>query len=199
MTVRVIAGLGNPGERYDGTRHNAGFAVVDALAQSEGAVWRASTRFSAHTADVVIAGKPVTLVKPQAYMNRSGQVLGELFRFHKWRPEGLLVAVDEFQIPVGAAKLSIGGSAGGHNGLADIIARIGAGFVRYRIGVGPDTKPLMDIADFVLRPFAPDELERFRSALPQFVEGLRLVVRSGPLLAMNHLNRKTNNNERNAD
>lgn len=199
MTVRVIAGLGNPGERYDGTRHNAGFAVVDALARSEGVDWRASARSRAHTADVVLAGKPVMLVKPQAYMNLSGQVIGELFRFFKWCPEDLLVVVDEFQIPLGSAKLSIGGGAGGHNGLENLISRIGAGFARYRIGVGPETKPLMDISDFVLGRFTPDELGQFQSALPRFVEGLRIVARSGPLLAMNHLNRKPINHERNAD
>lgn len=199
MTVRVIAGLGNPGERYDGTRHNAGFAVVDALARSEGVDWRASPRSRAHSADVVLAGKPVMLVKPQAYMNLSGQVIGELFRFFKWCPEDLLVVVDEFQIPLGSAKLSIGGGAGGHNGLENLISRIGAGFARYRIGVGPETKPLMDISDFVLGRFTPDELGQFQSALPRFVEGLRIVARSGPLLAMNHLNRKPTNHERNAD
>jgi PTH1 family peptidyl-tRNA hydrolase len=191
MAVRVLAGLGNPGARYDGTRHNVGFVVLDALARQCGATWTASERFRAHTADVVIEGNPVRLVKPQAYMNCSGGVLGELFRFHKWKPEELVVAVDEYQIPVGSLKVSTGGGAGGHNGLQDIIERLGAQFIRFRIGIAPEEKPLQPMADFVLGRFNEVEQAAFTARLDDYVNGLRMLVSLGPALAMNTLNRKS--------
>ncbi len=191
MSVRVIVGLGNPGLRYDETRHNAGFRVVDALAREAGGVWREDPRYRAHTAVVTIADRPILLAKPRTYMNASGTTVGEICRYLKLRPEDFCVVYDEIQVPVGGLKVSQGGGPGGHNGVTDIIQRIGAAFVRYRIGVGPEDKPSVPLSDFVLGRFTEAERTLFESSMSHYLDGLRLIVAQGPVLAMNSLNQRS--------
>ncbi len=190
MSVRVIVGLGNPGRQYDRTRHNIGFAAVDALAARAGVSWRETGRFCAQTASVVIAGSPVLLAKPQTFMNESGRAVGALCRYHRWAASDVCVVYDEYQIPVGGAKLSIGGSHGGHNGIRDLIAVMDPEFVRYRIGIGPSEKPSASLQDFVLGRFTHAEQEALEAAWPSLLAGLDLLVREGPVQAMNTLNRR---------
>ncbi|MDP0500953.1 MAG: aminoacyl-tRNA hydrolase [Verrucomicrobiota bacterium JB022] len=190
MPVRVIAGLGNPGPRYDGTRHNIGFRAVDELAKRLGASWSENKKFCAHTASVEIAGQPVVLMKPDTFMNLSGKSLGEICRFYKWKPAECVVVYDEYTLPVGRLKLSLRGSPGGHNGVADIINRLGDAFIRFRIGIMPAQKPLAPLKDFVLGRFTPDEQAAIDRALPEWLEGLEYLVRHGPERAMNQLNQK---------
>lgn len=190
MSVRVIVGLGNPGPRYDETRHNAGFRVVDALAAAEGATWREESRYRAHTASVILRGHPVLLAKPQTFMNESGYTVGELCRYLKLRPAEICVVYDEYQVPVGGLKVSTSGGPGGHNGISSIVGRIGGDFVRYRIGIGPDKKPSMVLSDFVLGAFAESERARFEASFERYLEGLRQLVAEGPLRAMNLLNQR---------
>ncbi len=188
--VRVIAGLGNPGREYDGTRHNIGFALLDHLASKEGLIWKRSSRFSAQTAETVLQGQTVLLLKPLTYMNASGRSLQEVCRFYRWSPEQIIVAYDEFQIALGQLKVSLRGSAGGHNGVEDIIQRLGGGFIRYRIGIAPEVKPLVPLHDFVLGKFAENELLKMNARMDALVQGLNLILEKGALIAMNQLNQR---------
>lgn len=194
-SVRVIAGLGNPGSRYDGTRHNIGFVAVDRLAATRSAPWRPESRFCAHTASIEIAGHPVLLVKPQTWMNASGKAIGNLCRFYKWLPASVLVVVDEFQLALGSTKLSLRGSAGGHNGLADIIQRMGPEFPRFRIGIAPAEPTRQAMTDYVLGKFTPEETQTLTTCWERILSELELTVQKGPSLAMNTINQRTQRNE----
>lgn len=191
MSVSLIAGLGNPGRDYAGTRHNLGFVVVDALARAEGLSWSHERRFESEVARwEVRPGVTRWLVKPQTFMNESGRALRALLAFHKVPPGSLTVAYDDFNIDLGLVKVSVRGSAGGHNGIASVLAHVGDGFARYRLGIGVPRPPAMDIADFVLTKFPSSEQSRIEQLLPTFVDGLRLLLDNGPAHAMNLLNRR---------
>jgi PTH1 family peptidyl-tRNA hydrolase len=194
-TVRVIAGLGNPGTRYDGTRHNIGFAAVDRLAAAHAASWKAESRLCAHTATIEIAGNPVLLLKPQTYMNASGKAIGNVCRYYKWRPAACLIVVDEFQLELGRTKLSLDGSAGGHNGIADIIQLLGPEFSRYRIGIAPSEPTPMRMTDYVLGKFTPGEINTLANCWERLLSELELIVRTGPRLAINTINQRIPKNE----
>lgn len=193
MPVTLLAGLGNPGAKYAGTRHNLGFEVVDALAQAEKLSWKHEARFEADVARWnVRPGETRWLVKPQTYMNESGRALRRLLDFLKLPPDALAVAYDEMNIELGRVKLSVDGSAGGHNGIASLLEHVGNGFVRYRLGIGSATRPPgMDLADYVLGKFSLSEQQLIDQNLDSFVEGARLLFTSSPAEAMNRLNRKT--------
>ncbi|WP_338846824.1 aminoacyl-tRNA hydrolase [Massilia sp. W12] len=182
MSIRLIVGLGNPGPEYALTRHNAGFWLVDNLANSlPGCRLQRESRFNALAAKTRIAGEEVWLLQPQTYMNRSGQSVGALARFFKLTPEQVLVVHDELDMLPGVAKLKKGGSSGGHNGLKDITAALGSqDYWRMRIGIGhPRVFNLQQpVADFVLQRPRPEQLtdiekalEKCLSVIPQLVEG----------------------------
>lgn len=193
MSVTLLAGLGNPGAKYAGTRHNLGFKVVDALAAAEGLSWKHETRFEAEIARWnVQPGETRWLIKPQTFMNESGRALRKLLDFHKLPAESLAVAYDEINIEIGRVKLSVDGSAGGHNGIASLLGHVGNGFLRYRLGIGSSERPVgMDIADYVLGKFSLSEQTIIDQNLKTFVEGARLLFTSSPAEAMNRLNRRT--------
>ncbi len=142
-------GLGNPGAKYDQTRHNVGFALVDRLVEDAGQAgsWKAEGRSLTRRID--LGGHPVLVAKPQTYMNLSGEAARALCHFYKVPPENLVVVVDEIYLDTGVVRIRAKGSAGGHNGLKSLIEHCGDAFVRIRIGVGP-CPPHMDRADFVL-------------------------------------------------
>lgn len=151
--IRLIVGLGNPGDEYEATRHNAGFWFVDALARDLGASLRLEKGFQARVAKVGIGGQAVFLCEPQTYMNRSGISVAGIAQFYKIGPDEILVAHDELDFLPGTVKLKLGGSAGGHNGLKDIQARLGSqNYWRLRIGIGhPRSLALnQEVVDFVL-------------------------------------------------
>jgi peptidyl-tRNA hydrolase, PTH1 family len=157
--VELIAGLGNPGDKYSRTRHNAGFWLLDALAQRLGAEFMPEPRFNGETASGDIDGRRVRLIKPATFMNRSGQAVGALARYFRIAPESVLIVHDEIDLPPGAVRIKRGGGHGGHNGLRDIIAAFGgdAGFLRLRIGVGhPGSAD--EVVEYVLQ--APPAAER---------------------------------------
>jgi len=163
MPIRLIVGLGNPGAEYEQTRHNAGFWLVDNLANSlPNARLQRESGFNAMVAKTIIGGNQLWLLEPQTYMNRSGQSVGAIARFYKIQPDEVLVVHDELDLPPGAAKLKKGGSSGGHNGLKDITAALGTqDYWRLRIGIGhPRTLNLnQPVADFVLhRPRREEQL-----------------------------------------
>jgi len=191
MSVTLIAGLGNPGREYAGTRHNLGFTLVEALAAAEGLKWKSDSRFEAETARWdAKPGVTRLLVKPQTFMNDSGRALRGLLDFHKVAPDTLIVAYDDLNIDLGLVKVSVTGSAGGHNGVASLLEHLGGGFIRYRLGIGGARPAGMDLKDFVLGKFTPEETTLISQKLTTLVDGLRLLLASGPAHAMNLLNRR---------
>ena len=182
MSIKLIVGLGNPGKEYEQTRHNAGFWLVDNLANSlPGTRLQRDSRYNAMLAKTSIAGKEVWLLEPLTFMNRSGQSVGALARFFKIAADEVLVVHDELDLMPGIARLKKGGSAGGHNGLKDITAALGTqDYWRLRLGIGhPRTLSLQQqVADFVLhRPRREDQelieqaIEKSLQVMPQIVEG----------------------------
>ena len=162
MSIRLIVGLGNPGPEYEQTRHNAGFWLVDNLAQAQGRSLSRESRFQALAGKTMIDGREVWLLEPQTFMNRSGLSVGGLARFYKIAAEEVLVVHDELDLAPGIARLKKGGSSGGHNGLKDITAALGTpDYWRLRIGIGhPRELNLQQaVVDFVLhRPRREEQL-----------------------------------------
>jgi PTH1 family peptidyl-tRNA hydrolase len=150
MDIRLIVGLGNPGEKYDRTRHNAGYWWVDAIAAAKRATWKRETKFSGYTTRVEEGGREYLLLKPSTYMNESGRSVSAVMRFFKIEPGEMLVVHDELDLAPGVVKLKRGGGTGGHNGLTDVADAIDSkDFWRLRIGIGhPGDKDL--VADYVL-------------------------------------------------
>ena len=191
MSVTLIAGLGNPGREYAATRHNLGFTVIDALAAAEGLKWKTESRFESETARWdVRPGVTRLLVKPQTFMNDSGRALRSLLDFHKLPVDALIVAYDDLNIETGRVKVSVTGSAGGHNGIASLLEHLGSGFIRYRLGIGEPRPADMDIKDFVLGKFSTEQTNVIDQKLTTFVDGLRLLLNRGYADAMNTLNRR---------
>jgi PTH1 family peptidyl-tRNA hydrolase len=191
--LKVIVGLGNPGREYAATRHNVGWWLIDHLAD----VWHFDgwkKDGEAHVANGTVGGVKVRLVKPQTFMNLSGQALRSYARRPFWSAaKDLLVVVDEVQIPVGRTRIRARGSAGGHNGLKSVEHALGTReYARLRIGVGPSEERkgiIKDLADFVLAPFARDEREDVLSLMPQLTEAVETWLKDGVEKAMNLYNR----------
>jgi PTH1 family peptidyl-tRNA hydrolase len=196
MSIVLVVGLGNPGRDYAKARHNAGFAIVDALASRHDLSWKTQARFEARTGRWDRAdGRTCVLAKPQTFMNESGRAVRALADFYKLPPAGVIVVYDDLTIELGRIKLTVSGSAGGHNGVASLLDRVGGGFARYRIGIGPKHPPEMDLKDFVLGRFTPEEQTIFDQHLTAYVDGLDLLIGQGPDKAMNQLNRRTDQND----
>ena len=184
----LLVFLGNPGPKYDCTRHNAGFMAGDALAKKLG-VSINKLRFKALTASAEINGEKVLLMKPQTFMNLSGEAVGEAARFYKVPPEHVLVVSDEISLPLGKLRVRPKGSAGGHNGLKSIIAHLGSdAFPRVRLGVGAPPHPDYDMADWVLSVFRNQDLEDMRAAADRAGEAVIFYITDGPERAMNRFN-----------
>jgi peptidyl-tRNA hydrolase, PTH1 family len=177
MPIRLLVGLGNPGPNYEMTRHNAGFWLVQRYAQEQGVHFRSERGFLGELARV----GELRLLMPQTYMNRSGQSVSAVARFYRIEPEEIVVAHDELDLLPGTAKMKLGGSHAGHNGLKDITAALGtAEFWRVRIGIGhPRTLNVeQQVVDFVLHPPRAEEQDAIDAAIgrcvaviPEFVSG----------------------------
>lgn len=170
----LLLGLGNPGASYKRTRHNAGFLAVDVLAaDSDAGAWKLIDKFHSICSEGRIVTVPVLLVKPQTYMNISGEAVAKLLSFYKLAPANILVLCDDVDLPLGTLRLRTSGSAGTHNGLKSIIERCGEDFPRLRIGIGP--KPdRADLATWVLSAFSEDEektLQKTLKRVPEVVKG----------------------------
>ena len=180
MPIRLIVGLGNPGPEYEQTRHNAGFWLVDNLANSlPGTRLQRDSRYNAMLAKTSIAGKEVWLLEPLTFMNRSGQSVGALARFFKIAADEVLVVHDELDLMPGIARLKKGGSAGGHNGLKDITAALGTqDYWRLRLGIGhPRTLSLQQqVADFVLHRPRREDQELIEQAIAKSLQVMPLIV-----------------------
>ena len=180
--------LGNPGPRYEGTRHNAGFMAGDALAKAKGVAIN-RLRFRALTATVDIGGEKLMLMKPQTYMNLSGEAVAQAVKFYKIDPGHVIVVSDEVSLPIGKLRVRAKGSAGGHNGLRSIIACLGTEeFPRIRIGVGAPPHPDYDMADWVLSTFRNQDAEDMAKAAARAAEAVECYIRSGPERTMNLYN-----------
>jgi PTH1 family peptidyl-tRNA hydrolase len=190
MSITLVAGLGNPGREYESTRHNAGWLVIDRLAEKQRLAWKQAAQFEAEVARWDFApGHTRWLVKPLTFMNGSGRAVGALARYYKIAPEAVIAVYDDLAIDLGLVKVSVAGSAGGHNGVASLLEDLGDGFVRYRIGIGP--KPaLMELTDFVLGKFTPEQHTLLTQKLDSHVSGLELLLSRGSEAAMNQLNRR---------
>lgn len=189
--MKIITGLGNPGPKYETTRHNAGFLALDRMIDA----WRCGAPQQVNGGEVrqaSIGGERVLLVKPQTYMNNSGTCIGPLMRFYKCTPADLIVIHDDVDLPSLALRLKTGGGTGGHNGLKSIDAHLGAGstgYHRIRIGVGrpPQGSPIQT-ADYVLQPFSDDELRRLDPLLDKITDAAERILRGDIKGAMNEYN-----------
>ena len=192
--MKAIVGLGNPGARYRGTRHNIGFEIVDELARRWGIT------FESAPFDAVIAKwrrpadrEPVLLAKPLTFMNASGEAVGALARYFKIETGDVLVVVDEVQLPLGKLRARARGSAGGHNGLKSIVAHLGDDFSRLRVGVGrgpegPDGQARRDLADHVLSRFESDEQPEVERMMTRAADAAETFITSGIAAVMNAYN-----------
>ena len=184
----LIVFLGNPGPRYAFTRHNAGFLTAAAIEKLLN-VRIDRLRFRALTATVEIGGEKVLLMKPQTFMNLSGEAVGQAARFYKIPPEHVLVVSDEVSLPVGSLRIRLKGSAGGHNGLKNIIAHLGTdAFPRIRLGVGSAANPDYDMADWVLSAFQNEDAETIRAAAENAAKACVCFIEKGPDKAMTQFN-----------
>lgn len=190
MSIAVIAGLGNPGLKYRNTRHNIGFAVVDQIAARAGAIWKIEARLDAEVAAVPRENGKLMLVKPRTFMNDSGRSLAAVLRYRKLASESLLVVYDDITLDLGRSKLSLQGSAGGHNGISDLLERLGAGFARYRVGIGAKPHKAMDLADYVLSQFSKDEQSLLAEQMPTYIEQIAMILDQGIEPAMNIINQR---------
>ena len=184
----IIAGLGNPGREYENTRHNAGFASLDALAKRHG-IELTTRKFQALTGSGYIDGQKVLLVKPQTYMNLSGESIREAVDFYKIDPETeLIVIYDDISLAPGNLRIRKKGSAGGHNGMKNIILHLGTQvFSRIRVGVGE--KPAgWDLADYVLGGFSKEDEALVKEACEHAAEAAAEILTDGPDKAMNDFN-----------
>jgi peptidyl-tRNA hydrolase, PTH1 family len=186
LPLRIIVGLGNPGPEHLVTRHNAGFWFVDLLARRHSGEFRDYRKFSGETAKINIEGQEIVLLKPTTYMNRSGLSIRQLSDFYKIKPEDILVAHDELDLPVGTVRLKQGGGHGGHNGLRDTIAHIGETFWRMRLGIGhPGNKA--EVIDYVLTRAPRAEEDLILDAVGIAVDCIPLLLEQGAERAMTRL------------
>lgn len=190
MPIAVIAGLGNPGLKYCNTRHNIGHTLVDQLATKYGATWKNEARFEAEVAVIQYEERKLMLLKPQTFMNASGRSLGTVLRYRKLSAESMLVIYDDLTLDLGRIKLSVNGSAGGHNGIADIVTQVGTGFARFRVGIGAKPHKEMDLADYVLSKFSKDELSILADRSPIFLDQIHLVLNEGIESSMITINQR---------
>ena len=187
--MKIIIGLGNPGRKYERTRHNAGFMAVDELARSL-SLDLAKEKAHALIGAGRLGAEQVVLAKPRTYMNESGKAAASLLREFYGSPGDLIVIHDELDLPLGAVRVKIGGGHGGHNGLRSIIEALGAGdFVRVRIGIGRPL-PSEDAADYVLSPFLAEERNAAAEAAARAAEAVRVILAEGAAKAMNLFNQK---------
>lgn len=184
----IVAFLGNPGLKYNGTRHNAGFMAADAMEKKLG-VSINKMRFKALTQTADIGGKKVLLMKPQTYMNLSGDAIVQAANFYKVPPERVIVVSDETALPIGRLRIRRGGSAGGHNGLKSVIARLGTDqFPRIRLGVGDKPHPDYDMADWVLSAFKGQDAVDMELVAKKAADAVECYITEGADRAMNRFN-----------
>lgn len=192
MPFKAIIGLGNYGSEYKNTRHNIGFEVIDAFADSyHGNSWENEKKFGAFLKKIKSNNSQIILVKSSGFMNLSGQPLSKICAFYKILPQEVLVICDDFTIPLAHVKLTERSGTASHNGVASILECIGEGFVRFRVGIGQKPVKQMPLADYVLGKFLPSELEVIVKNKENILKNLNLLLDKGVFAAMNVINRKS--------
>lgn len=187
--IKLIVGLGNPGDKYAETRHNAGEWLVERLAQRFNVSLNPENKFFGKTARTLVNGKEVRLLVPTTFMNLSGKAVAALSGFYRIQPEEILVIHDELDLPPGSAKLKLGGGHGGHNGLKDIVAKLGNNnnFYRLRLGIGhPGHRDL--VAGYVLNKPSPTDRQSLEKALDEATDCVEMIFKDGMVKATNRLN-----------
>ena len=187
--IKLIVGLGNPGDKYADTRHNAGEWLMERLARRFNVTFNAESKFFGYTARAIINGNEVRFLVPTTFMNLSGKAVGALANFYRIKAEEILVLHDELDLPPGSVKLKLGGGHGGHNGLKDIVAQLGNNnnFYRLRIGIGhPGHRDL--VAGYVLNKPSPSEREALDKALEEASDCVELLFKESIVKATNRLN-----------
>ena len=186
MNVTMIVGLGNPGDKYEKTLHNAGFWFVDELARRHGGHFNYDKKFDADVCRVTIDGQDIRLAKPQSFMNLSGQPVRALLDYYRNAVTDLLVAHDEIDLPPGTVRLKKGGGHGGHNGLRDVIKHCGSDFMRLRLGVGhPGDKD--KVVSYVLKRAGSDAESAIRANVDEAADVMPVLVSDGLNAAMKKL------------
>ncbi|MCR4746985.1 MAG: aminoacyl-tRNA hydrolase [Clostridiales bacterium] len=186
----IIAGLGNPGREYEQTRHNIGFIAANAIAEAHG-VKIDRLKFKALTATCVIGNEKVLLMKPQTFMNNSGEAIGEAARFYKVPPENILIIADDISLPPGTLRIRRKGTAGGHNGLKSIINHLDSTeFPRIKIGVGDRENPDEELMDYVLGKFPREDIDLMNETIRKAAAAADLIVQGETSEAMNLYNTK---------
>ena len=187
--IKLIVGLGNPGDKYTDTRHNTGEWLIERLARRFNVSLNPESKFFGKTARTLVNGKEVRLLVPTTFMNLSGKAVGALASFYRIKPEEILVIHDELDLPPGTAKLKQGGGHGGHNGLKDIVAQLGNNnnFYRLRIGIGhPGHRDL--VAGYVLNKPSPADRDALEKVLDEATDCVEMIFKDGMVKATNRLN-----------
>lgn len=188
FAIKLIVGLGNPGAEYDKTRHNLGFYVLDYYVQRKGGTWAKDEKCNGLVAEVKIDDKKVFCLKPQTFMNLSGESVQKFCSYHKISTNEVMVICDDISIPFGNFKVSTIPGTAGHNGIKNIIKMAGNGFVRYRIGLGP--KPsLMPLDHFVLSRFSEEEQEQLPQIANVFENNIEVLIDKGVIKGLNFIER----------
>jgi len=187
--LKLVVGLGNPGKQYEKTKHNIGFMVVDAIADSvPHTPWREEQR--AEVCSITVAGEKVLLVKPQTFMNVSGESVGPLMRYYKIDPSDVYCIYDDMDLPVGKLRIRLNGSSGGHNGIKSLISHLGTeNFPRFRVGIGRPL-PQWTVIDHVLAPFSEESQEKVQKGIKDTVKAVLGTLEVGIDKGMNQFNPK---------
>ena len=184
----IIAGLGNPGVAYENTRHNAGFLAIDAL-EKKYSFTPNEHKFNAVCNRAVIGGKSCLIMRPQTFMNKSGEAISDAMDFYEIDPENIIVIYDDISLDVGTMRIRRKGSAGGHNGMKSIIALCGTqDFPRVKIGIGAKPHPDYDLADWVLSRFSDEDMKKLSEVLDHAAEAVELIIKGETGEAMNRFN-----------
>ncbi len=184
----LIVGLGNPGRQYELTRHNAGFLFADLLADKNNDKI-SKIQFKSVTASIDVGGHKCLLMKPQTFMNNSGEAVKQAAAFYKIPPENIIVVFDDISLPCGKLRIRRKGSAGGHNGIKSIIYHLNSdNFPRVKLGVGEKPHPEYDLADWVLSNFKKDEIPALREAAEKACDAVELIVKGNTDKAMSNFN-----------
>lgn len=195
--MKLIVGLGNPGEKYLNTRHNVGFLVLDHLLQKLEKVketfWEENRKFKALTHEIEVNGEKIVLMKPTTFMNDSGIAVQKYASFYKIEPQDVYILHDELDLPIGKIKIRFGGSSAGHNGVNSIIEKLGTDkFLRIRLGIGKESRvqATHDTADYVLGTFAANEKGKIKTMINQAIKDILLIEKHGIDLYMSKYNKQ---------